>query len=325
MSNINRNKPSSTKRTKLSSNRNKKYKLKSVKKSNKRQTVKYGGMESGEEASGEKVVEIMCSRCKGTGEVDFNFVEDGGGTPRKQVCNLCKGTKINRIPLYEVTAPVKKPAEKTSTELRRARSDTIYTQTKPDCWGHVLSKIIGAWENIILKKEEKERVTPHFVALNKMKEKGRALGIVGQGDKCYMVGGIGSLLTLLNHNNESDEGKQWEGQVINNIEEVKDLLNMKLPIYMEISKLVRKSDLSQLFNENHAVLAESIGDFNIKIFNSHGAGEETHRLMETVSDYMNQGKISFYLIWPKSIGKSKLQSLLTLEQWDVLRRVVEKK
>ena len=66
MGNINRNKPSSTKRTKLSSNRNKKYKLKSVKKSNKRQTVKYGGMESGEEASGEKVVEIMCSRCKGT-------------------------------------------------------------------------------------------------------------------------------------------------------------------------------------------------------------------------------------------------------------------
>ena len=78
-------------------------------------------MESGEEASGEKVVEIMCSRCKGTGEVDFNFVEDGGGTPRKQVCNLCKGTKINRIPLYEVTAPVKKPQKK-PTELKRARS-----------------------------------------------------------------------------------------------------------------------------------------------------------------------------------------------------------
>ena len=37
-----RNKLSSAKRNKL---RNKKYKLKSVKKSNKRHTVKYGGME----------------------------------------------------------------------------------------------------------------------------------------------------------------------------------------------------------------------------------------------------------------------------------------
>ena len=36
----------------------------------------------------------------------------------------------------------------------------------------------------------KKRKSNHFVALNKMKEKGQALGIVGQGDKCYLVGGI---------------------------------------------------------------------------------------------------------------------------------------
>ena len=57
------------------------------------------------------------------------------------------------------------------------RSETIQTQTKPDCWGHVLSKIIGAWETVILNKEK--RVTEHLDALDKMIEKGQKLGSVG--------------------------------------------------------------------------------------------------------------------------------------------------
>lgn len=348
MGNTKRNKSSNTKRNKLStrnkmsSNRNKKYKLKSIKKSNKRHTVKYGGMESGEEVvnmningitvmfypernvlvSKGKAVPynqesedvVLCGRCDGTGKVKTYFVENGDGP--ELVCNLCNGAGIN------ITEKSQKPKQKNpAAGLSRMASLTPYIQTQPDCWAHVLSKIIGAWEKVILDK----RVTPHLDVLNKLKEKGRGLGSVGHGYNCGIFGGLENLLKLLNHNNESDKKKQWDGMVINDMTEVQELLHYGFPLYMEIYQSVRKQNGQPLFKENHAVVAEHIEGVDIQIFNSHGNGAENHRLQQPVSNYMTYDQIRFFLIWPKCIWEHIKTLLLELEQIDVLRRITGKK
>ena len=96
---------------------------------------------------------------------------------------------------------------------------------------------------------------------------------------------------------------------------------------MEIYQSVLNQNGEPLFKENHAVVAEHIEGVDIQIFNSHGNGAENHRLLQPVNNYMTNGQIRFFLIWPKCIGEhiKTLTVLLGLEQIDVLRRITEKK
>ena len=118
---------SSNSKTKYNRKRNLKKPLKFGKKSTKRHNVKYGGVE-----------QVESNRNKSTKRQKLSHEEQ---PPPQQMQPRHSSPQSPSYP------PLSKMPSRSQKIPKRQRSETIYTQQYPDCWAHVLSKIIGVGKN----------------------------------------------------------------------------------------------------------------------------------------------------------------------------------